>query len=103
MRYTFVLEHEPDGGCIIGSPPSQIVPARAIPEANPQLPRPPPDAVKRGVQFHKALMPRDPFPRLRLGPEAAHCGRIGAGYCDFNPEGPTFQRNSTVGCLSVRV
>jgi hypothetical protein len=103
MQYTFVLEQEPERGCIICTPALPDCVGEGDTEANPQLPRTPPDAVKRDVQFHKALMPRDPFPRFRLGPEATHCGRIGAGYCDFNAEGPTFQRNGTVGCLSVRV
>jgi hypothetical protein len=102
MQYAFVLEREPDGGCI-GFPALPDCVGEGNTEANPQLPRPPPDAVKRSVQLHEALMSRDPFPRFRLGPEATHCGRIGAGYCDFNAEGPTFQRNGTVGCLSVRV
>ena len=63
----------------------------------------PPHAVKRRVQFYETLMPRNPFPRFRRGPEATHCGRIGTGYDDLNAERPIFQRNGTIGCPGVRV
>src|ERR1700720_4007602 len=63
----------------------------------------PPHAVKRRVQFYETLMPRNPFPRFRRGPEATHCGRISTGYDDLNAERPIFQRNGTIGCPGVRV
>ncbi len=64
---------------------------------------PPPHAFERRVHFHEALMLGDPFLRLRLGLEAAHSGRMGAGYADFNTKGSIFQRNGAIACPSVCV
>ncbi len=57
--------------------------AKAV-DISPGHTRTPPHPIKRGVQFHKALMPRDPFPRFRLSTEATHRGWIAAGYDDLD-------------------
>jgi hypothetical protein len=58
---------------------------------------------QKAFQFYETLMPRNPVPRFRRGPEATHCGRISTGYDDLNAERPIFQRNGTIGCPGVRV
>jgi hypothetical protein len=62
-----------------------------------------PLAIKRGVQFHKALMLSNPFPRFRRGPEATYRGWVASRYDDLNAKGFVFQPNDAIGRLSVRM